>query len=61
MALKDELQALNVKLTAATDNVAAEVAKLRTNSLTDAEKTAIEAASQTQIDRLNALVPPQAP
>ena len=64
MALKDELSALVTALNNATNSVAAEIAKLKQqiadllanpNSITDADKQAIEQGFQAQIDRLTAL------
>jgi len=64
MALKDELTALAAAFDTATNGVAAELAKLRQqiadllanpNSITDADKAAVEATFQAQIDKLTAM------
>jgi ABC-type transporter Mla subunit MlaD len=64
MALKDELTALATAVDTATNAVAAEMEKTRQqvadllanpNSITDADKTEVEAAFQKQIDRLTVL------
>lgn len=77
MALKEELTALIAAFDTATNSVAAEIAKLKQqiadalsnpNALSDADKAAIEAGLQAQVDRLTTLgqdpanpVPPEPP
>jgi cell division protein ZapA (FtsZ GTPase activity inhibitor) len=64
MALKDELTALVTALNTATDAVATQLDKLKTeisgllanpDSITNDDKVAFEASMQTQIDRLSTL------
>ena len=64
MALKDEFTALVTALDTATNQVATQLAKMQTeitgllanpNSITNDDKVAVEAAFQTQIDRLTVM------
>ena len=59
--LNDDLTAQVTALTTATTNVVALVGTLKTNSLTDAQRTTLVGALQAQSARLTALVGPPAP